>query len=421
MQCSKSSDKSFLNLILKNPQQARMKLLALFCLALAAPATPLTWKSGDGGLVSWQRNCQLSTGEKLTTIPSFSENCGGHCVQNPQCDSFTWNNGQCTLTKGCATGKGQLTGNKGSMCGFIRSRVPQSQQATLTASLEAHKNIISSGAEAKGKLVSQMTWKNVGEVSSWQTDCQLWADSKLTTMPSFSDNCWKLCVQNPQCDSFTWDNGQCTLMKGCTSDDCRAAEKKGAVCGIIQSRIPKEPVPVRQPAQSVTKVETMRQNLKRWMKQQLARTPQEQRKTLSRNLERWMKQTMRQVSLGARKPAAIRPAPKTIRRIPESRQKAMRRWMKHTMRAVIRRRIPFFFRRTQGSRRLAPLFRRRRRPSMRWIKRMLRSKGRWIKRLLRSKRRRLCSCGAPNQTNWIRRMLNNIYINRPTITSKSSC
>ena len=89
------------------------------------------WKA-DGGVI-WANDCDF-WGQDITKTPTKNtkkEDCGKLCLDNPECDHFTWNNyGECWLKKW--SGKGPTAANsneKNFRCGFIPSRATADARA----------------------------------------------------------------------------------------------------------------------------------------------------------------------------------------------------------------------------------------------------------------------------------------------------
>lgn len=80
----------------------------------------LHWNYGKRGLVRWRENCEFVGYDIGNQSSPTSDDCGGLCIEDEQCNAFTYNSGVCykktipySLTK---------TDIVGSVCGWITIR-----------------------------------------------------------------------------------------------------------------------------------------------------------------------------------------------------------------------------------------------------------------------------------------------------------
>ena len=136
------------------------------------------------------------------------EECGTSCLNNPQCDRFSWNTaGNCYHKKWSATVAAARTGFR---CGFILAR----------------------------------SW-NVDGNNLWASNCDFYGQdlpNRQYTMNNIQE-CSKKCSDVPECDHFTWSNvnNRCSLKKGKWADD-KPNPLVNAQCGYIPSRIDRKSV-----------------------------------------------------------------------------------------------------------------------------------------------------------------------------------
>ena len=195
-------------------------LVNLFSATLSA----IPWDEGDGGKVSWSVNCEFWSSTDIVDKILNAETCGLECYNNAQCTHFTHKNGHCYLRK-IESSEGSPVKSPGSMCGFIRSRVPQpwptsydflSAMNCLCKPKGTHSDVQTLRLENDGSIV-QLNWRNDGEGGqiSWAEYCDVSGfDLKFgETKPASKENCQKDCLDNSECNNFTYnqDTGTCYL------------------------------------------------------------------------------------------------------------------------------------------------------------------------------------------------------------------
>lgn len=89
-------------------------LLATFC-----SVQSVEFEFGDNGQVLWSSSCDIN-GTVIGIVKISDRNCGGACLENPNCTSFSWTSldgGTCSLKVG-----GEAHYDFGSMCGKVVDR-----------------------------------------------------------------------------------------------------------------------------------------------------------------------------------------------------------------------------------------------------------------------------------------------------------
>ena len=175
-------------------------LLALLLLNISSVAAR-NWQYGGGGTVYWDSNCDFP-GSDIIGYYDSQANCGGDCLNNPQCTHFSASNGVCWLKKINAMYESVLLE---SVCGFLPGRSNQSWSY----------------------------WQpgNGGAVY-WDHNCDFNGADIISYYDSQA-NCGGDCVSNPQCTHFGAINGVCYLK---TASCMNETPSPGEVCGFVVGR-----------------------------------------------------------------------------------------------------------------------------------------------------------------------------------------
>ena len=197
---------------------ASFLLLANLC-STALSAIP--WNEGDGRKVSWSLDCEFWSSTDIESLAIAPEVCGLECYNNAQCTHFTHKNGHCFLRKIeiSSVSDGIPAKSPGSMCGFVRSRVPQPFPTSYDFTSDTHclcrpKGTLSNVQTLKtndGAIV-HLKWSSQGEISqggqvTWADFC----DFPFYDLPDggFSsqsaDKCASLCLQRSDCTNFAFN------------------------------------------------------------------------------------------------------------------------------------------------------------------------------------------------------------------------
>ena len=86
----------------------------LFLLTISTNA--FDWQPGNNGQVKWSLNCDFY-GNDIGSESSRGEDCGGICINNPQCTHFTYSNGVCYLKNN--PNSPTAVDSNGAVCGWV--------------------------------------------------------------------------------------------------------------------------------------------------------------------------------------------------------------------------------------------------------------------------------------------------------------
>lgn len=78
----------------------------------------LNWQSGTNGQVQWAYNCDF-WGSDIQTVGTSGSDCGQQCINNNNCNYFSWSWGTCYLKQGSNV---KAIPNSNSICGYVPSR-----------------------------------------------------------------------------------------------------------------------------------------------------------------------------------------------------------------------------------------------------------------------------------------------------------
>lgn len=78
--------------------------------------------TGVGGLIRWKEDCAFDvvTEKKVPSINS--EQCGGLCLVDQNCNLYNFNDGVCYMTKS-PNSNVKAAETKGAVCGYIPTRI----------------------------------------------------------------------------------------------------------------------------------------------------------------------------------------------------------------------------------------------------------------------------------------------------------
>jgi hypothetical protein len=120
---------------LKLDNSKKMKAFQLFFItAILAMAVVNTraWQEGDGGLVSWDHDCDFNdpTFATFDVVKVSAERCGRACIDREECKYFVARDGWCWLKNGPGGQDGSAP-HKGATCGFVNGRITSTPCAKL--------------------------------------------------------------------------------------------------------------------------------------------------------------------------------------------------------------------------------------------------------------------------------------------------
>lgn len=68
---------------------------------------------------------------------------------------------------------------------------------------------------------------------NWKENCRF-GEMVIDQKPSLKNDCFSLCVSNPNCTHFTWFDGSCYMQSGQIRKE--EFQKPGFICGIVSNK-----------------------------------------------------------------------------------------------------------------------------------------------------------------------------------------
>lgn len=184
----------------------------MFCCIELRQAAIITPKWQKNGYFLWADGCDFAGKDINAANPpkTKKEDCGTTCLNNPNCDYFSWDTSRnCWHKKWTGTG---ATAKTGARCGYIPGRSWTSDGWTLD-----------------------------GDVT-WKDNCDFKGqDLQETTNPSLKTSlqeCGKTCYNHIKCDHFTWTAGDKKCVLKSQWDRSNPTSSTNAKCGYVDSYPP---------------------------------------------------------------------------------------------------------------------------------------------------------------------------------------
>lgn len=167
------------------------------------------WQNSIDDQVYFAKNCDFF-GNDISQQPSAPEQCGGICLQNPQCSHFTWGfKSLCFMKNAINPTISSTASDSGAICGWVKGREGSPER---------------------------FHWHDgFNDEISWANHCDFAGHDIKQQKTLNAEECSGLCLSNSRCTHFTWGIGSVCFMKSAVNP--HPLTFNGAVCGWVRSRI----------------------------------------------------------------------------------------------------------------------------------------------------------------------------------------